>query len=128
MFLKRKNLLEPEERGIYSVLKGTFSGEFFVYITKKENGFLFFSLPDFKERLVPSDSFVTGINCGVLEFIERLPKNIFQEVELQHKKINNSNGLRRTQENNKPYKRTASGAQNSNKQSGQQDGERSSLD
>jgi hypothetical protein len=86
---------------MYCVLKGTYSGEYFIFMESKENEHYFFSLPDKIVRKVPFDSFLVGINGGVLDMVELLPKKVFSVVEKEYFLINNNiNGNSNSKEDN----------------------------
>ena len=53
-------------------------GEFWV-LMDSENGYEFLSLPDFKIRNVAEEKLNIGIKENILEFQEKLPKNIFND-------------------------------------------------
>jgi len=89
-----------EAGNIYCVLKGTYSGEYFIFLESKDSIHYFFSLPDKIVRQVPAESFKTGIQGGIIDFIERLPKKVFCVVENEYKSINNINGNCNSKENN----------------------------
>lgn len=103
-FNKDKNTI-PANRSIYAVLKGTYGGEFFTYIKKDKEEFIFLSLPEKIIRRVPFDAFARGIKNGVIEYITRLPKNVQEVVELEYNKLNTLNGHSTTKTDNKSDKR-----------------------
>jgi hypothetical protein len=102
------NSLFPKNRGIYAILKGTYSGQFVVFIKQTEQHYSFLTLPDKQELNVPVDAFQRGIKNNIIEFIEKLPKKIYFVVEQEYNKLNKDDGLRRTKENNKSHKRSTS--------------------
>lgn len=98
----------PLDRGIYVVLGGSYSGEYFVYMKSKPGFHTFFALPAKKVREVPIDSFRMGIKNKLVDFIEQLPLKVFNTVELEFNGINNKDGLSKSNKNNKPNKRSTS--------------------
>lgn len=98
----------PKSRGIYVVLKGTYSGEFFVFINQTTTYINFISLPDKIKRIVPLESFYNGLANGVIEYLENLPVNVFKTVEEEYKNINTINEFRHSNKDNKSNKRSAS--------------------
>lgn len=53
-------------------------GEFWVLMDKNDE-YVFLSLPDFKIRNVTQDKFDIGVKENILEFQEKLPKDIFND-------------------------------------------------
>lgn len=77
--------IEPTERGVYAVEHGDFVGEFFVYITTNSNGsYDFLSLPKMQKRTVPQESFVSGIKNKIINFVEKLPKQVYKLCVAQY--------------------------------------------
>ena len=107
------NKSHPIDRGIYVVLKGIYSGEFFVYIKQVGVDYLFFSLPDKQIRLVPKESLTNGLKNKLVDFLEQLPLKVYKTVEHEYNLINNNNGHGKTNNNNEPDKRPASSTKNS---------------
>jgi hypothetical protein len=63
---------------IYAITAGSFMGEFWVLMDKNHE-YVFLSLPDFKIRNVTQDKFDIGVKESILEFQEKLPKDIFND-------------------------------------------------
>lgn len=104
-FLKDTSKKEhPKDRGIYVILGGTYSGEYFIYIKSKPDTYTFFSLPIKAVRDVPIESFKTGIKNKLVDFVEQLPYKVYKTVELEYNSINNKNGLSESNKNNEPDK------------------------
>lgn len=112
MVFLSKLLKHPQKRGIYAVLKGTYSGEYLVFIEEKKSEYTFISLPEKIILTVPKSSFDNGLKNKILDYIEKLPKSVYKVVELEYNSLNIKNGLRRTKEDNKPYKRINSRTEN----------------
>jgi hypothetical protein len=100
----------PKARGIYAILKGTYSGQFMVFIKENIDEYVFLTLPDKKIQRVPADAFRRGMSNSIIEYIEKLPKKVYQVVEKEFLNINKTDGLCRAKENNKPNKRSISRA------------------
>jgi hypothetical protein len=107
-FLKTTSKDHPIERGVYCIMGGNYGGEFFVFLKKRDDEFVFISLPDKVIRHVPEKSFNGGIKNRLVEFVEKLPKKIFKEVELLTNSINTSDGFCNSETNNKSNKRPTS--------------------
>lgn len=97
----------PVERGIYVILGGTYSGEYFIFLKDNNTHIDFFSLPDKKIRNVPKESFYSGLKNKLVDFIEQLPLPVFKEVEIEFNRINNNNGHGKTNKNSEPNKWSA---------------------
>lgn len=67
----------------YGVLTGKYVGEMFVYIDDDESNMQFLSIPTMKNRVVPIDKYKYAISNGVLDYIERLPKNERRVCKIQ---------------------------------------------
>ena len=93
--LTRNNLL-PKHKGIYAVIRGTYSGEYFVYMGPDNDNFKFYSIVDKKTHCMSLDVFQRGIKNNILDFVQILPHKVFDIVEKEFNAINNKNGLRRT--------------------------------
>lgn len=103
----------PFKKGIYAVLKGTYSGEYLIYIKEQEKTYTFFSLPGKLILNVPKESFDNGFKNKIVDYVEKLPKDVYGVVESEYNSLNNKDGSRRTKKNNKPDKRINSRAENS---------------
>jgi hypothetical protein len=95
----------PVNRGMYAVLKGTYGGEFIVYIKESLESYVFLSLPSKTVMDIPKKSFINGIEEKIIDFVKKLPQEIYKTVELEFSSINIKNGTSTTKTNNKPYKR-----------------------
>lgn len=78
--------MKPLVGHIYAVNGGDYMGEFFVLV-EHESDLIFLSLPDFHIRRVPIDKYDIGIKEKILEFQEKLPKDIFKECIKKYNEI-----------------------------------------
>ena len=85
-------LKKPKKRNVYAVTKGDYLGEFFVYMDKEESSYVFLSLPDFRIRKVPINDFDSGVDEGVIDMVERLPRSVYIECQEQYTKTLNNPG------------------------------------
>ena len=76
----------PSKGCVYAVTAGRFLGELLVFIETNEKKFKFLSLPTMTIRDVPSDKFDVGIKSKIIDFVERLPKDIFTTCVKQYRK------------------------------------------
>ncbi len=77
-FLKKifkKNNEHLQFGSTFGVLHGQFVGELFVYIEEQDNVLYFLSVPNMKTREVPREKYEYGLKSGVIEYVERLPRN-----------------------------------------------------
>lgn len=110
MFKLFNNKIAPTPRGFYAVLQGTYKGSFFVFIKQELEHIYCITLPEKQILRSPIKDFSIAVRDGVIELIKKLPKNVYNTVEEEFIKLNNINGLSRTEKNNKPYKRVTSRA------------------
>ena len=77
---KIKSLLERDKlkRCIYAVREGTYKGNFIVYINTNGEDYNLLMLP-FNEPLTMSQNeFNSGIENKIVDYIEKLPHNVYQ--------------------------------------------------
>ena len=92
-FGKSKNKTIVHEVGnIYVVDAGTYGGDYLVLIEidNIKKRFNFLTLPDLIKRDIEFDVFERGFNNKVVNFIEKLPKTVFDTCKLQYEAINNN--------------------------------------
>ena len=75
---------------IYAVTAGDYMGEFFLFM-EESNDYIFLSLPDFHIRNVPKDKYTMAVENHILDFRERLPKNIFNDCITKYNQIKQDN-------------------------------------
>lgn len=90
------NKLVPKNRGIYVVLRGTYSGEYLVFIKADGEDLKFYSIIDKTVHDMTIEIFQRGIKNNIIEFVQVLPQKVYSVVENEFKTINNKDGLRRT--------------------------------
>lgn len=76
----------PQQRYIYAVTKGAYLGELLVFMTLENNSLSFLSLPDMKIREIPYDKFDYGLKEGIVDIVEKLPKDVYETCCVQYKK------------------------------------------
>lgn len=77
----------------YVVDAGTYGGDYLVLIEQIENSLTFLVLPDMTKRVIQVEDFKRGLDNGVVNFLEKLPKSIFKTCKTQFSKINNTDEL-----------------------------------
>jgi hypothetical protein len=80
------NFLKPKiKKGdVYAVQTGDFVGQFFNFIKKDGDEYVFLSTPMMKIQRVPKEKFDFAKEQGIIEYIENLPRNIFQVIEAEY--------------------------------------------
>jgi ribosomal protein L14E/L6E/L27E len=100
------NAKNPKKGYIYAVTQGTYKGEFIVYIDQEKDDYCFITVPGLYILKVPVESFLNGFNSKIIEFVKKLPNKHYKVLEAQYSKLNITYGLRTTETNTKPDKRT----------------------
>ena len=90
-----KKLFKSIKKGsLYAISYGSFKGNFFIFIEKTKDGYGFLVTPDMKNITVPFEEFDKGLECGIIEFVEKLPKDVFKYPEEQYKRnVGNSDRI-----------------------------------
>jgi len=91
---RKKNPLEPAQGFAYAVQTGDYVGEMFVYVDSNILTHNFLSVPAMKNRNIPKNQFILGMNNHIIEFVEKVPKQVFRVIEAQYKENENSNHRR----------------------------------
>ncbi|MAF25849.1 hypothetical protein CL634_09790 [bacterium] len=86
---------ESLKRNLYAVAEGSFKGEFFVYINENDENMYFLSLPDNIIRKVPKKEFHSGVKENIIEFIEKIPGEIYEICIAQYNKSKTKEDLNR---------------------------------
>ena len=73
----------PTQKNIFACLHGDYVGEMFIYIDKKDDNYLFLSMPKNINRIIPIKSFDSGMNLGILEFVEVTLEEIYDIAKAQ---------------------------------------------
>lgn len=91
MKIFKKDLLKLKEGNVYAVQTGDYAGEMLVYISTDFMYHKFLSIPLMKNRNIPKDKFIFGMNNRIIEYVERVPKKFLSVIEAQYQKNENSN-------------------------------------
>jgi len=92
-FKRDKNKRIAHEIGnIYVVDAGTYGGDYLVLIESdfEKNCFSFIALPEMSKRDIEVEVFERGVAYKVVNFIEKLPQEVFETCKQQYKAINNN--------------------------------------
>lgn len=76
--LKRDSKVIPKARQLYAITTGTYVGEMFVYCKKDADNYHFLSIPKNVNRTIPIDKFNFALDNKIAEYVEDLPRNIYQ--------------------------------------------------
>lgn len=81
----------PQRRSTFAVTTGAFLGEILIFIKQTNDNYHFLSVPNNINRTIPKEKFDFGIKNNILQFVERLPKNVhaitikqYEKNELNH--------------------------------------------
>lgn len=86
-----KWLKHEHHRKIFAVTKGVFLGEMLVFIKEEGSNFCFLSLPSCENRKIPKEKFDFGIENGILDFVEKSPKDVYKVTVKQYQKNESNN-------------------------------------
>ena len=92
-----KGLLKNKEnpRGCYAVLHGTLKGNFLVCIGNTDTKWSFLRLPDMEPIDIPSDVWKNAIDKKIVDYIEKLPQNIYKTCVAQYNESKSKNNINR---------------------------------
>lgn len=79
----------PRPRYIYAVTKGTYLGELLVYCKDLKESVGFLSMPKMINRHIPKEKFYFGVENGIVDIVQKLPRSVYDVCIRQYKK----NGL-----------------------------------
>jgi len=79
-----KNTKKPKKRFLYAVKNGDHAGKFIAYIDTLQDNYCFLAVPGNEKLKVPITDFENGIDNGIVEFVEKLPRDVFKVLEAQH--------------------------------------------
>jgi hypothetical protein len=89
MFKKKQESklnLQPIERGFYA-FNYERAGDFLLFVESQKDCYKFLYMPGANEFYLTLDDYTNSIKRGVLEFVEQLPVDIFEEsLELSKQK------------------------------------------
>ena len=89
-------------RNMYAISQGSFRGEFFIYINHDDKNYYFLSLPYNNVREVPVNDFNEGIKKGLVEFLEKIPKNVYEICVAQYNEAKAKNNINRLKQPTPP--------------------------
>lgn len=87
-FLKR----EIKKGDVYAVQAGDFVGQFFNFIKKDGEEYIFLTTPLLEVQRVTKEKFDFAKENGIVEYVENLPKNIFSVIKAEYDNQSKKNG------------------------------------
>lgn len=76
---------------IFAVHHGDYAGQMFALVEKEELSYNFLRMPDMKNVSVTKNDFEEGIDKEIIKYVEDLPDDIFDTIEQQYNKNENTN-------------------------------------
>jgi len=74
----------PIESHSYAVVTGAYVGEMLIFVEEKGDDYKFISIPKNQNRDVPKDKFHLGLNEGIVEFVDKIPNQIYHLLKKQY--------------------------------------------
>lgn len=71
-----KKKTSPKYGDVFAVTMGDYAGQMLVFIKKTTDDFFFLSIPIMENRQMPIEKFDFGMEHGIIEYVERLPKSV----------------------------------------------------
>lgn len=70
---------------LYAITTGEYAGCFFVYILKEGKQCGFLSIPKMENVWATEDVFDNGVEVGIIEYVERVPKAVRRTTQVKFK-------------------------------------------
>lgn len=83
MFFKKK----IKKGDVYAVQAGDFVGQMFHFMEQDGDDYIFISTPLMEIQRVPKEKFDFAKDHDIIEYVEKLPRNICKVVKEQYKQI-----------------------------------------
>ncbi len=74
----------PRKQHAYAIVTGDYCGEMFVFAEQTRGHYNFISIPKNINRSVPTDKFITGLTNGIVEHVEKLPRDVYELLMKQY--------------------------------------------
>lgn len=78
-------------RDVYACTTGDYAGQLLIIIKECADFIECLSIPEVKNIKVPRQSFESGRNSGIIDYVETIPKTVFKISKAQHEDNENSN-------------------------------------
>jgi hypothetical protein len=89
-------------RRIYAIREGSYKGNFFVYIGQDDKNYNFLCLPDNEPVEVPKEKFNKGIQEKIVDYIEKLPHNVYEICCAQYNESKAKQNINRLKQSTTP--------------------------
>ena len=76
----------PRPRFVYAVTGGKYLGELLIYAKSDNSDYYFLTLPEMKSRIIPKEKFNFAIQEGIVETVQKIPKDVYNVCLKQHAK------------------------------------------
>jgi len=73
-------------RNSYAIKHCVYAGEILVFIKEAHDSYEFLSVPKMVNRSIPLDKFKYGWDNGIIDFVEAIPKDVYNIVTAQFEK------------------------------------------
>jgi hypothetical protein len=83
-----RNTGKPKPRYLYAIKNGDYAGHFCAYIYSTNEKHVFLTVPNNQKIEVPLKDFEDGIEQGVVDFVEVLPKHVYKVIKAQYDATN----------------------------------------
>jgi hypothetical protein len=80
-----------QEKDVYACKTGDYAGQMFIIIKKSKDSLGCLSIPEVKNVKIPVESFETGRNSNIIEYVETIPKSVYKISKAQYEKNENLN-------------------------------------
>jgi hypothetical protein len=70
----------------YAVTRGDRIGQLLIYIKSDKNSKFFLAIPKMENVQIPKNVFDSGVNSGIVEFVERIPYDVRRKIENEFEK------------------------------------------
>jgi hypothetical protein len=74
-FISKKKT-SPKYGDVFAVGMGDYAGQLLIFIKQTKDNLFFLSIPNMENRQMPIEKFDFGMDHGIIEYVERLPKSI----------------------------------------------------
>ena len=82
--------MKPEQRYAFAIKTGTYAGEIIIFIKQNSQNYEFLSVPKMLNRQIPVEKFKLGVDTGIVDFVEKIPKDVYKIVSAQFEKNSRS--------------------------------------
>jgi hypothetical protein len=83
-----RNTKKPKPRYLYAIKNGDYAGHFCAYILTTPEKHIFLTIPHNQKIEVPKNDFESGLKEGIVDFVEVLPKAVYNVIKAQYEATN----------------------------------------